>query len=209
MNLDSLGSWQQRVLNNMNDLPSHFRHIDWATYGLVCLKTLANDEPPDPSSLTELFLRSSSYRILRGSDQSCEQVLAESLQESCLTVTDKWLLHKHLSAGIRIAFLSDLEVIQIRCNSVCGCANDIRACFELSDGSRFTLERLIAAPSGRIEFISQPGDPNGWYNPSAWQASLPRADTSDVVTSAVHTRENPSRFILPPSQHAQSPLSDS
>jgi hypothetical protein len=187
----------------MYRLPSHFRHIDWATYGLYCLKTLADETPPDDPAFYDLFTTLSTYRVYRSGDNSCSQIISQALLLEQLTTLDKWHLHKNVSTGIRLAYLADLEVIQIRLVPVRTGGDTFKACYELSDGSVFTLQKVAKSLAHSVELVTQTGDPNIWYNPSAWTGVNPPNDEQQFSK----IRQGIALLPLSPSKHSALNLS--
>lgn len=150
-------------------LPPGFRHIDWVTYGLYCLTNLASDPNSRCERITQLLSRRCSYAVEDLHATGCHQSVLSDLVSESTPLYEKWNLHKQLSAGIRHAFLTGVNVDRVTQCLDAACLHGHRAMnFYLADGSSFCLRRLLEGDAADAEIV-QDGLPSQWYNLPGWR----------------------------------------
>ena len=159
----------------LHGLPQHFRHIDWATWGLAWLSRIADPDAVDREHIEKVFARTSAYVITRDPCLNCIRPIHVELAEIPLNTAHVWRLHKQLSAGLRYAYLLGLDVLTVMTDSWSDSDETRdRLAFALSDGSQFALEEIShAGLCQSCNVVLQGGNPSMWYCPMAWNAIQP------------------------------------
>lgn len=159
----------------LHGLPQHFRHIDWATWGLTWLSRIADQHPVNRERIERVFARTSAYAVTRDPCMNCIRPIHAELAALSRDPATAWRLHKQLSAGLRYAYLLGLDVLTVMTDAWSDSeTTQMRLAFSLSDGSHFALEEIAHADLCQpINVVLQGGNPSMWYCPMAWNAIQP------------------------------------
>ena len=161
----------------MQTLPTHFRYIDWSTYGLLWLIKLAERHSAENCDDAPILSETCAYGVQRTHEAPISTLVNRYLCQGSVSVEQGLSILKQLSAGLRVAYLSGANVESIGVVPDSLGRYPVVMVFNLLGGGSLVLRQFSKKDLPKSgEVVLQGGDPAGWYNLPLWSKLRPLDD---------------------------------